>query len=60
MTSSVDLYSNLLEQCSEEIFEFTKNAKTHESQFTFTDFNKHCVDVIYDGLGKQNIIKPRQ
>ena len=59
MSNSTDLYVNLLEQCSEEILEFTKNSKTHDSQFKFNNFNKTCIDVIYDGLGKENIVKPR-
>ncbi len=54
------MYVSLLKQCSEEILEFTKNAKNHDSQFKFTDFNQKCVNVIYDNLGKENIIKPRQ
>jgi hypothetical protein len=60
MTDSNDLYNQLLKQCSEEIHAFTKDAKTHDLQFTFTDFNKNCVDVIYEGLRKENIITPRQ
>jgi hypothetical protein len=59
MTDSNNLYNQLLKQCSEEIHTFTKNAPTHESQFTFTDFNQKCVDVIYEGLGGKNIITPR-
>jgi len=59
MVNSTDLYINLLEQCSGYILEFTKNSKTHDSQFKFNNFNKTCVDVIYDGLGQENIVKPR-
>ena len=38
---------------------FTENYPKHGSQFSFTDFNKKCIDVIYDDLGKKNEIKPR-
>ncbi len=60
MTNSHDLFSQLLAKSAEELKAFTINSPTHNSQFTFTDFNQNCVDIIYDGLGKKNIVSPRQ
>lgn len=60
MTNSFNLYNQLLAKSVEELQSFTKNSLTHDSQFTFTDFNENCVNVIYDDLGKKNLISPRQ
>ena len=35
-------YEELLEFGSERIFEFLKNAKLHESQFKYSEFNNEC------------------
>ena len=41
------VYEELLEFGSDRIFEFLKNAKLHDSQFKYSEFNAECYQRMY-------------
>ena len=49
-------YEELLEFGSNRIFEFLKNAKLHETQFKYSEFNDECYKKMYSENNQDNIL----
>lgn len=48
-------YEELLEFGGERIFDFLKNARLHESQFKYSEFNEVCYKKMYIENNQDNL-----